>query len=137
MKVNIRFTTNDGESTHVSELFAVMEPEAHNGCRLVYVEDLSGQKHMTKSTIVAGNRTMRVTKHGEILSDFIYEKDLVHNTIYTTGYGEIPVTLFTKDYSYEVRDDGSISIYTNYTLAMNDGAAPIPMELSILVTPIK
>ncbi|MDE6026365.1 MAG: DUF1934 domain-containing protein [Lachnospiraceae bacterium] len=136
MKVNIKFITTDenGDRTE-SEVFAVMESQGKRNYRLVYVEDLSGSKQITRSTLQINPRNMRVTKRGEITSDLIYEEGLVHNAVYGLPFGNIPVTVKTEKYLFEEHSDGSKAVETTYLLSMNgDAEPPLSMSLSLLIT---
>ncbi len=136
MKVNIKFITTDenGDSTE-SDVFAVMEKQGKRSYRLVYVEDLSGNKKMTRSTLQINPQNMRVTKRGEVTSDLIYEEGLVHHAVYGLAFGTIPVSVKTEEYLFEERVDGSKVVDVTYLLSMNgDKEPPQLMNLYILIT---
>ncbi|MCM1399297.1 MAG: DUF1934 domain-containing protein [Clostridium sp.] len=136
MKVNIKFITTDenGDSTE-ADVFAVMEKQGKQGYRLVYVEDLSGNKKMTRSTLQINPRSMRVTKRGEVISDLIYEEGLVHHAVYGLAFGNIPISVKTEKYLFEEHSDGSKVVDTTYSLSMNeDNEPPLLMNLHISIT---
>ncbi len=149
MKVNIRFESisEEGEKT-ISNIFAVMEVRKYD-FRLVYVEDLSGNGNMTKSTMVISPDGMRIIRTGELNTDFMYGKELTHNTTYGTPYGNMPVTIETKNYEFSLvskdnpdiklgvggvlTDDFIMSCNTVYTLFMGD-ESPMKMGINITIT---
>lgn len=138
MKVNMELVTTD-ENGDVSEtkIFAVMENQGQQHFRLVYVEDLSGNKKMTRTTILINPQSMRVTRRGELVSDFIYEEGLVHHSMYGTAYGDIAVTLKTICYKFQQSDNGVINAETVYFLDMGGSQATAPVKLVIKITPMK
>ncbi len=135
MKVNIELVTTDenGDVTR-SKIFAVMENQGQQSYRLVYVEDLSGDKKMTRTTLMINPKNMRVSRRGEIVSDFIYEAGLVHNSMYRTSYGDIPVTIKTAGYEFEELEDGCINVRALYFLDMGENPAAAPIKLEIRIT---
>lgn len=132
MKVNIEFenTDHDGEVTR-STVFAIMEKRAHD-YRFVYVEDLSGDGNMTRSTLIVSKHGLRIIRQGELNTDFMYEPRLVHNTTYATPYGKFPVSIETKEYSYTEGGDNILSADVKYYLSMN-GDEPLNMRIKIKV----
>ncbi len=155
MQVNIEFeTTDDDGQVSKSHNFAIMEKN-RVGYRLVYVEDLSGEGKMTRSTMVISPYEMRIIRKGELNMDFIYGPNMVHNTSYMTPYGNFPVTLETQSYSYDVqgkvdtpnqniveREISAVSeeekgfairINIEYALSMS-GQAPMNMGMKICIT---
>ena len=138
MKVNVELVTTD-ENGEVSEtkIFAVMEHQGQQHFRLVYVEDISGNKKMTRTTILINPQSMRVTRRGELVSDFIYEEGLVHHSLYGTVYGDIAVTLKTIRYKFEQPDNGAINAEAVYFLDMGGSQAAAPVKLVIKITPMK
>ena len=147
MKVNIQFESisEDGEKI-ISNIFAVMEVRKFD-FRLVYVEDLSGNGNMTKSTMFISPDGMRIIRKGELNTDFMYGKELTHNTTYKTPYGNVPVTIETKSFVFDLvsrdnpdirlgvggvlTDDFIMSCSTAYTLTMG---CEKPMEMGINIT---
>lgn len=157
MKVNIEFESTDayGEVS-VTNVFAVMEVRQFD-YRLVYVEDLSGEGKMTKSTMLMSDRELRILRTGELDTDFIYGNAMVHHTTYKTPYGVLPVTLETENYKFRVGrkgdvvseadsnlqdgewngvglpDDFEIRAETGYKLIMA-GQEPLAMRMKIRIT---
>lgn len=143
MKVNIEFDCTDmyGESTK-SNVFAIMEVR-RNDYRLVYVEDLSGDGNMTKSCMLISRDAMRITREGELTTDFMYGSNMVHNTSYNTPYGAMPVTVETMHYEFAVEgasdespvltDDFKIYVNVVYRL-MVGGDEPANMNMKLTVT---
>ncbi len=137
MKVNMKLVTIDenGDESE-TKIFAVMENQGQQHFRLVYVEDLSGDKKMTRTTILINPQSMRVTRRGTLVSDFIYEEGLVHHSMYGTAYGDIAVTLKTTNYKFEQSDNGVINAEAVYFLDMGGSQAAAPTKLFIEITPI-
>lgn len=143
MKVDIEFECTDkyGETTKTN-VFAVMEIR-RNDYRLVYVEDLSGDGNITKSSMLLSPEGMRVTREGELTSDFMYGSNMVHNTSYCTPYGKLPVTVETRHYEFAVEgasDKGAVlphdfKIFVNviYSLTVS-GDEPMDMNMHLTVT---
>ncbi|MCM1287526.1 MAG: DUF1934 domain-containing protein [Clostridium sp.] len=133
MKVNMELVTTD-ENGDVSEtkIAAVMEHQGQQ-FRLVYVSDLSGDKKMTRTTILINPKSMRVTRRGALVSDFIYEEGLVHHSMYKTAYGDIAVTLKTTSYKFEQSDNGTINVEAVYFLDMGESRAAAPVKLLVRI----
>lgn len=129
-------TIDENGDENETKLFAVMENQGQQHFRLVYVEDLSGDKKMTRTTILINPKSMRVTRRGTLVSDFIYEEGLVHNSLYGTQYGDIAVTLKTTRYKFEQLDNGVINAEAVYFLDMGGSRATAPTKLFIEITPI-
>lgn len=129
-------TIDENGDESETKLFAVMENQGQQHFRLVYVEDLSGDKKMTRTTILINPKSMRVTRRGMLVSDFIYEEGLVHNSLYGTQYGDIAVTLKTTRYKFEQLDNGVINAEAVYFLDMGGSQAAAPTKLFIEITPI-
>lgn len=137
MKVNMELvTTDENGDVNETKIFAVMENQGQQHFRLVYVEDLSGNKKMTRTTILINPKSMRVTRRGELVSDFIYEEGLVHHSMYGTTYGDIVVTLKTICYKFEQPDNGELYAEAVYFLDMGGSQAAAPVKLVIRITPI-
>ncbi|MCM1083694.1 MAG: DUF1934 domain-containing protein [Clostridium sp.] len=134
MKVNMELVTTD-ENGDVSEtkIAAVMEHQGQQQFRLVYVSDLSGDKKMTRTTILINPKSMRVTRRGALVSDFIYEEGLVHHSMYKTAYGDIAVTLKTTSYKFEQSDNGRINAEAVYFLDMGGSRAAAPVKLLVRI----
>ncbi|MCM1171858.1 MAG: DUF1934 domain-containing protein [Clostridium sp.] len=134
MKVNMELVTTD-ENGDVSEtkIAAVMEYQGQQQFRLVYVSDLSGDKKMTRTTILINPKSMRVTRRGALVSDFIYEEGLVHHSMYKTAYGDIAVTLKTTSYKFEQSDNGRINAEAVYFLDMGGSRAAAPVKLLVRI----
>lgn len=106
MKVKIRFETTDSEGDVTnSESVAVLTAQ-DGGYRLSYAEDLSGEGHITKSVLSLTKDSLRITRSGELNMDFMYGNGMVHNTIYNTPYGPIPVSVVTEQYAFSVETAG-------------------------------
>ncbi len=133
MKVNIEFENmvQDGELTY-SKVPAIME-EKNKEYRFTYMEDLSGEGDMTRSTLVVSKYGLRIVRQGEINTDFIYELRLVHNTTYNTPYGKFPVSIETKEYEFTEGGNNILSADVKYYLTMNE-AEPMKMGIKIKVT---
>lgn len=110
-----------------------------------YVEDLSNEGKITKTTMVFSDKQLRITRSGEVNSDFIYEAGLVHNTNYETMYGKIPVTINTLEYSCDIErietegreviirdftDNIKAQINITYDLEMG-GGEPMPVRIEM------
>lgn len=157
MKVNIEFESTDAQGDVLrSNVFAVMEVRRLD-YRLVYVEDLSGDGKMTRSTIHISEGGLRITRKGELNTDFMYGKSLVHHTTYHTPYGMIPVTIETDAYDFNIGrtdglplddmkaytdtlwdgpglpDDFEICAETSYRLIMGEQEA-LPMKIRMRIT---
>lgn len=140
MKVNIEIESVDisGEIIKTKN-FAVMDIREFD-FRLVYVEDLSGDGHKTRSTLFVSPEELRIIRKGELNTDFMYGKNVVHNTSYITPYGAFPVTVTTQLYKYEfegdIDDDDigfAINVSTTYTLQIGDDE-PMRMSLKMCIT---
>ncbi|MDD6401250.1 MAG: DUF1934 domain-containing protein [Lachnospiraceae bacterium] len=143
MKVNLRFESKDPNGdVIVSNFLAVMEIRKNN-YKIVYMEDLSGEGISTKSTIMLARNELRLIRDGEIKADFLFGTNMVHNTAYKTVYGDIPVTLQTKDYSFDIKgakEKDSFELEKSYMVTAQvlydliiDGA-PQEMNMKIYVT---
>lgn len=83
-----------------------------------YVEDLSNEGKKTKTCMVFSKKQLRITRSGEVNSDFIYEAGLIHNTNYETLYGMIPVSIETEKYNCvieRIENDASEVIIRDFT----------------------
>ena len=142
MKAIIEFenTDADGEVTK-SKVSAVMEVR-QNDFRLVYVEDLSGDGKLTKSTLTLSGDSMRIIRKGELTTDFIYGMNLIHNTTYQTPYGTLPVVVETENYSFEaegvseennaLQENFRLQVQTAYKLIVG-GEEPLKLNMKITV----
>lgn len=134
MKVNVTFETkNSDNEIEVNTAVAVLDKQ-DDLYRLVYVEDLSGFGKKTKSVLTLGEGGMQVSKNGEIISQFVYEKGLIHNSIYKTVHGSFPVSVITKDYVFKKQSETDIEIFTSYELCFNGTDDGMPMEMKIKVS---
>ena len=103
MKAVIEFENVDVETGEVMRSQATaLASMTEQGMKLTYVEDVSGDGHKTRCTMIFSNNQLRVTRSGELNSDFVYEHGLTHHTKYATGYGSIPVTLQTKHFLHTI-----------------------------------
>lgn len=99
MKAVIEFENVDVETGEVMRSQATaLASMTEQGMKLTYVEDVSGMDTRHAITMIFSNNQLRVTRSGELNSDFVYEHGLTHHTKYATGYGSIPVTLQTKHF---------------------------------------
>ena len=137
MKVNIEIESVDitGEKIKTKN-FAIMDVREFD-YRLTYVEELSGEGIKTRSTLFVSPEELRIIRKGELNTDFMYGKNVVHNTSYITPYGAFPVTLTTLSYKYELVGDiederigFAINVATSYTLQVWDDE---PMKMSIKI----
>ena len=140
MKVNIEIESMDisGEVIKTKN-FAIMDIREFD-FRLVYVEDLSGDGVKTRSTLFVSPEELRIIRKGELNTDFMYGKNVVHNTSYITPYGAFPVTLTTLSYKYEFVGDleneevgFAINVATSYTLQVGEDE-PMKMSIKICIT---
>lgn len=140
MKVNIEIESKDisGEVIKTKN-FAIMDIREFD-FRLSYVEDLSGDGNKTRSTLFVSPEELRIIRKGELNTDFMYGKNVVHNTSYITPYGAFPVTLTTLSYKYAVEGDleddkigFAIKVATTYTLQVGEDQ-PIKMSIKICIT---
>lgn len=96
MKVILEMVNLDEERNETKfKAKAIMEHRGRD-YRLTYVEDMSGEGHLTRSTMLISETSLRVTRRGEVNSDFVYGKALTHNTSYATPCGDMPIELVTK-----------------------------------------
>ena len=150
MKVNLEYESidMDGEK-HISSVLAIMEIR-DTDYRLVFVEDLSGEGKMTRSTMYLSSDSVRIIREGELKTDFMFARDLVHNTGYATPYGLLPVTLTTKAFDFSVSHpdfkeknalrsesfpkDFLLSAFVEYDIEMSGQS--MPMRIKVVVTGI-
>lgn len=141
MKVKLEYESidMDGEK-HTSMVTAIMEP-GEEGHRFTFMEDLSGEGRLTRSTMLISQDFMRLTRKGELNTEFFFGRDMVHNTGYETPYGVFPITLTTKEFSLEeshvirgarLPEDYSLNLYTAYNLDIN--GQQLPMSIRVKVT---
>lgn len=149
MKVFLEYESIDmtGEKSS-SKVFAIMEIR-DTDYKLVFVEDLSGEGRVTRSTMVLSEDGLRLIRKGELNTDFMFGPALVHNTSYQTPYGAIPVTLVTEDYDFfvshpfhkedspfqekNVPKDFRLVASAKYALEI-EGQEALPMSIRINVT---
>ena len=131
MKVRLRMDTIDGNGdTTTCELMAVME-RRKSDYKLVYMETVSDDGDTTSTEMYLSPIGMRIVRRGYIESDFMYERDTVHNTAYKTVYGVLPITIETNEYSFtESLEDESISAHVDYTMTIA-GEQPLGMQVKI------
>ncbi len=140
MKVNLEIESVDISGEVIkTKSFAIMDVREFD-YRLVYVEDLSGEGIKTRSTMFVSPEELRIIRKGELNTDFIYGKNMVHNTSYITPYGAFPVTVTTLSYSYELEGDledddigFAINVATTYTLQVGEDE-PIKMSIKLCIT---
>ena len=141
MKAVIEFENVDVETGEVMRSQATaLASMTEQGMKLTYAEDVSGDGHKTRCTMIFSNNRLRVTRSGELNSDFVYEHGLTHHTKYATGYGSIPVTLQTKHFlhtaegiDYEaavLAEEFSLRLALQYTMEMGNES---PMERKMKV----
>lgn len=140
MKVNLEIESVDisGEVIKTKN-FAIMDIREFD-FRLTYVEDLSGEGIKTRSTMFVSPEELRIIRKGELNTDFIYGKNMVHNTNYITPYGAFPVTVKTLSYKYEFQGDlededigFAINVATDYTLQVGEDE-PMKMSIKLCIT---
>lgn len=140
MKVNLEIESVDitGEKINTKN-FAIMDIREFD-FRLAYVEDLSGDGVKTRSTLFVSPEELRIIRKGELNTDFMYGKNVVHNTNYITPYGAFPVTVTTLSYKYEFEGDlededigFAIKVATTYTLQVGEDE-PIKMSIKLCIT---
>lgn len=131
MKVNLHIesTDFDGEKSEVT--CAAMLEKRQTDYKISYIEDISGEGKKTKSTIYIGENSIRIIRRGEVNSDFIFSKDLEHNTVYETLFGNFPVTIITKLYEIE-KKESNIKARIDYEMQLQ-GASPMRMSVKIHV----
>lgn len=140
MKVNIEIESVDMNGEVIkTKNFAIMDVRDFD-FRLVYVEDLSGDGKKTRSTLFVSPEELRIIRKGELNTDFMYGKNVVHNTSYITPYGAFPVTITTLSYKYELEGDlededigFAINVATSYTLQVGEDE-PMRMSIRICIT---
>lgn len=138
MKVNIAFETTDmeGEVSRTNQ-FAVME-RTTGGYRLVYVEDVMNDGNKVKATMLLTKDSMRVMRSGPVNCDFMYGTAMVHHTSYETPYGRFPVTLETKEFSFNEQRESekvfTLTTNTTYDLVF-EGQEPLTMRICVTITP--
>lgn len=140
MKVNLEIESMDisGEVIKTKN-FAIMDIRDFD-FRLTFVEDLSGEGIKTRSTMFVSPEELRIIRKGELNTDFIYGKNMVHNTSYITPYGAFPVTVTTLSYKYEFEGDledeeigFAINVETSYTLQVGEDE-PMKMSIRLCIT---
>ena len=132
MRVNLSFDTIDINGEHtITGMKAIME-KREDGYRLVYVEKLSEDgKSIANSELILRKDGMRMKRKGAIVSDFLYENNMVHNTSYTTPYGTLPITITTDTYEFcEALGETDIRARAVYSLAV---AKEEPMRLDVII----
>lgn len=105
MKVTIEFETRDAQGGVLTSQVPAMMEIRNSDYRLVYVENLSqgggaDRRNLTRSTMLLSQSGMRIIRTGELNTDFMYGREMVHNTTYGTPYGTVPITLKTEDYHF-------------------------------------
>ena len=148
MKVNLEYESIDADGEkQLSKVAAIMEVRKDN-YKLTFIEDLSGEGKTTRSTMYLSPENMRIIRKGELNTDFMFGPALVHNTNYATPYGNLPVTITTKDFSFlpshpdilgdnmlsdvSLPADFSLNVSTSYDIEMN--GAKMPMSMRVRVT---
>lgn len=140
MKVNIEIESVDMNGEVIkTKNFAIMDVRDFD-FRLVYVEDLSGDGKKTRSTLFVSPEELRIIRKGELNTDFMYGKNVVHNTNYITPYGAFPVTITTLSYKYELEGDlededigFAINVATTYNLQVGEDE-PMRMSIRLCIT---
>ena len=147
MKVNLEYESIDADGEkQLSKVIAIMEirPEDY---KLTFVEDLSGEGKTTRSTMYLSPESMRIIRKGELNTDFMFGPALVHNTNYATPYGNLPVTITTKEFDFfashpEISGgnmlnggvlslDYSLNVSTSYDIEMNGTKMPMSMRVNV------
>lgn len=98
MDVIVRTVTieENGERTE-AEAFASMV-SSDGMYELAYSEDLSGEGIKTSTIMRITDKYMSIVREGEVSSEFIYEENTVHNSLYETFYGDLPISIETSSY---------------------------------------
>lgn len=143
MKALVTFDTTDESGERIHTESVALAAMTDTGLRLTYVEDVSGEGARTRCTMLLTKRQLRVTRTGELNSDFVYEHGLTHHTSYGTLYGTLPVTLHTTRYrheadgiDYEARllaEKFAVQTVIGYTLVLGEDA-PMEREVTVCVT---
>ena len=140
MKAVIEFENVDVETGEVMRSQAnTLRAMTEQGTTYL-LREMSGDGHKTRCTMIFSDNRLRVTRSGELNSDFVYEHGLTHHTKYATGYGSIPVTLQTKHFlhtaegiDYEaavLAEEFSLRLALQYTMEMGN---ELPMERKMKV----
>lgn len=145
MRVHLEFENTDADgSITKSEVTAIMELRDKNYI-LTYVEDLSGDGNLTKSSLILSEDSMRIIRKGELTTDFMYGKNIVHNASYQTPYGTLPVTVMTERYSFQavgteendaVGEKLRLRAHAAYRLTIGE-EEPLRFNMKITVRPYK
>ncbi len=147
MKVNLEYETIDeDDEKQSSKVMAVMEIRPSD-YRLVFVEDLSGDGHPTKSTMFISPSYLRLIRGGELSADYMFSRDLVHNTNLATPYGNFPMSITTTSYEFsashpelveanplrsgDVPEDYLITAMADYKLSLDGRETTMTMKVSI------
>lgn len=148
MKVNLEYESIDADGEkQISRVAAIMDIRLKD-YKLSFVEDLSGEGKNTGSTMYLSPESMRIIRKGEVSTDLMFGEHLIHNTNYVTPYGNLPVTVTTKEFNFSVshldfRDakllknvdaacDFWIIAYASYDIEMN--GVKMPMSMKVRVT---
>ena len=133
MKVNLEYESIDADGEKTKAKTMALMDEISTGYKLTFVEDLSGEGRKTRSTMYVSSTGFRLIRQGELNTDFMFGPDLLHNTLYGTPYGTLPVVISTKSFSYNGRNEQYIfTIKVSYTLQI-EGQEPTPMEIAVKV----
>ncbi len=133
MRVNLEFLTTDADGQKSSVNTAAILRREENGYLLSFAEVLSDGGAVTKTTLLVGEKHMRLARGGEIETVFLFEDGLLHHTYYKTPYGSFPAEVLTKSYRRVCREgvDGmpeSLFAEVHYALTLSGGE---PMGLSV------
>ena len=141
MKVKLEYESGDANGEkHTSVVTAVMKPGKENH-RLTFMEDLSGEGNVTRSTMLISMDSMRLIRRGELDTEFFFGRDMVHNTGYKTPCGIFPVTITTREFEVKeshmlkegiLPENYSLTLYTTYILGIN--GEELPMSIKVRVT---
>ena len=106
MKVFLELETiNEQGETELENMPAILEKQ-DKICRLKYLQKVSDNDEYVNTEMIFTSKTMRMKRTGILESDLIYENGLVHNSLYHTPFGALPMTLETKNYSVVLKTAG-------------------------------
>lgn len=144
MKVNLEIVSiEDDGSRSKTETKAIMELRQYD-FRILYAEKLSDDGKLTaQAELLIAPTGLRMIRKGAIESDFFYEENLKHNTLYQTPYGAMPITVETYKYDYRtiggglagLSDEFEICVGFKYKMYISN-EKPLDMEVIIKITNI-
>lgn len=154
MKVRIEVESTDMSGEVIKTTNNAVLEERDKDYKLSYVEVLSDSGQKTKTIMYINPGSVRIIREGEIKSDFMYAEGLTHNSLYQTAYGNLPVSVVTKSFSFIGNKMSSsedlfesfpgiinrtatvdMNIDISYSLAV-EGTEPMDMRVKIKVSHI-